>query len=193
MKRFCSIILLNLTLSASAHNPAEAFFSLIFQGDSLIVKGEIPYSLRAAVLASDSTLQDPISKKQWQSAVYRYLHSSLYISTSQSRIKASNLGMLPQDGHAHQSRYQWIFILNKQEEYRFNNYILHNIYPQAVNFHQLKRGEQEPLKYETDSKNSSFILQRAEKDFPSQFWYIFAAVILLFIVSTVLYRYYRFS
>jgi|GEM_PF-6008478 len=101
--------------------------------------------------------------------------------------------MLPQDGHAHQARYQWIFNLNKQEKYRFNNYILHNIYPQAVNFHQLKLGEQEPLKYETAINNSSFILQRAEKDFPSQFWYILAAVILLFIVSTELYRYYRFS
>lgn len=193
MRWFIRIILLNLTLSASAHNPAEAFFSLSFQGDSLIVKGEIPYSLRAAIIASDSTLQDPISNKKWQSAVYRYLHSSLYLSTERSILKASNLGVLPQDGHAHQSRYQWIFNLKKQEQYRFNNKILHNIYPQAVNFHQLKLGDQELLKFQTNSSSSSFALPVLEKDFPAQFFYILTGGILLFLVSTVLYRRHRFS
>tara|TARA_R110001592_G_scaffold131477_1_gene345385 strand:- start:158720 stop:159067 length:348 start_codon:yes stop_codon:yes gene_type:complete len=115
------------------------------------------------------------------------------LSTERSIIKARNLGVLPQDGHAHQSRYQWIFILKKQEQYRFNNKILHNIYPQAVNFHQLKFGDQELLKFQTNSSSSSFALPVLERGFPVQFFYILAMVILLILVSTVLYRRHRFS
>ncbi len=131
------LLILFLSTQLWAHEPNEAYFSIIQQDGILEVQAELPWTIRNALLNFDSKLEGEKDKSAFEASFFNYIKANLILKDhSDQQMDLIKYEPMQSEGHSHQNN---MLIHFRGEHLKsISNTILFNIYHNQKNIHQLK-------------------------------------------------------
>ena len=179
MQKQLLIILLSLVSTVGfGHETNKAFFEII-QKDSIVeVHCEFPWTIRSALMAYDTALENAKSKKDFENTFTKYITESLILTDNNGHnLALLGFSEVENNGHSHANNYLLTF--KGSGITTLKNTIMFNVFDHQENYHTYKSGTRD---FSFSTKNGSPTVNLNEEESAiSKLWLLLGLVPILFL------------
>lgn len=146
--------------SSSAHAPNEAFFEFFESNNQLLIKAELPWTIRQILLTAKPELKAAKTKQQMQAGLLAYLQENLEVRNEKNEaITIKSIKAAPNtNGHGHGVVYM-LMLGKNQYISSIKNTCMFDGYTDQTNFHRIEREDRSVLEFMTNKANTTYKIQ----------------------------------
>lgn len=165
----------------SAHETNEAFFIITQKENTIEVEAEFPWTMRNALIAYNSSLEDEASKTDFENTFNEYIKENLILKNKFGKVlRFQNYQELKNNGHSHQNSYLLVFEGDNLNE--VTNTVMFNVYENQVNYNRVTINSKT---YITSKSSISFTINNDSQ------LYIYYLLIFSITILILVYRFYQ--